>query len=125
MVEAINNIPGVGAISGAIGSIGGFLGFDVGGVVPGPIGAPQLAIVHGGETIVPTHDPGAMRRMADDYESAGPAPVAGGGDTYVYVDMTGAIVASQAEADRFVADAWNRAVRTTGRVNIIPSAVRR
>ena len=28
-------------------------GFQAGGVVPGPIGAPQLAVVHGGETITP------------------------------------------------------------------------
>jgi len=31
------------------------LKFDKGGIVPGRIGAPQLAIVHGGETILPTH----------------------------------------------------------------------
>jgi hypothetical protein len=29
--------------------------FDTGGVVPGPIGQPGLAIVHGGETVLPTH----------------------------------------------------------------------
>lgn len=58
-----------GAISGAAtgggggGGIGGFfgklLGFDTGGVVPGPAGSPQLAVVHGGETILPTHRGGA------------------------------------------------------------------
>jgi hypothetical protein len=31
------------------------LGFDEGGVVPGPIGAPRLIVAHGGETISPTH----------------------------------------------------------------------
>jgi hypothetical protein len=31
------------------------LAFDDGGIVPGPRGAPQSAIVHGGETILPTH----------------------------------------------------------------------
>lgn len=35
-------------------NIGG-LQFDKGGVVPGPIGAPRIATVHGGETILPTH----------------------------------------------------------------------
>ena len=30
-------------------------GFDSGGIVPGPRGRPQLAMVHGGETILPTH----------------------------------------------------------------------
>ena len=29
--------------------------FDSGGIVPGPIGRPGLAMVHGGETILPTH----------------------------------------------------------------------
>lgn len=33
-------------------------GFDSGGVVPGPTGAAQLAVVHGGETILPTHKSG-------------------------------------------------------------------
>ncbi len=27
--------------------------FQDGGVVPGPVGQPQLAVVHGGETVVP------------------------------------------------------------------------
>ena len=30
-----------------------FLGFQTGGIVPGPIGSPQTAIVHGGEEIKP------------------------------------------------------------------------
>jgi hypothetical protein len=30
-------------------------GYETGGVVPGARGAPQLAVVHGGETILPTH----------------------------------------------------------------------
>jgi hypothetical protein len=32
-----------------------FPGFAKGGVVPGPVGAPRLAVVHGGETVLPTH----------------------------------------------------------------------
>lgn len=36
--------------------------YAAGGVVPGPIGAPQLAVVHGGETITP---PGAASIMVD------------------------------------------------------------
>lgn len=31
----------------------GFLGFADGGIVPGPKGAPVLAVVHGGETVIP------------------------------------------------------------------------
>lgn len=33
-------------------------GFDEGGVVPGPIGAPRLILAHGGETVLPTHKTG-------------------------------------------------------------------
>ena len=42
-------------------NIGGSIGlnFDRGGVVPGPIGAPQVAVVHGGEMITP---PGQMAK---------------------------------------------------------------
>lgn len=43
------------------------LQFDKGGVVPGPIGSPQMAVVHGGETILPTHKGGSA-----------------GGDSYVF-----------------------------------------
>lgn len=35
------------------GRVGKWLGFQRGGIVPGPIGAPQLAVVHGGERIIP------------------------------------------------------------------------
>ena len=38
----------------------GVPGFAQGGVVPGPRGAPQLAMVHGGETILPTHRTGGQ-----------------------------------------------------------------
>ena len=31
----------------------GIPGFATGGVVPGPVGMPQLAVVHGGETVIP------------------------------------------------------------------------
>ena len=42
-------------IGGAVSGVKGLLGFDSGGIVPGPMGSPQLAVVHGGETILPTH----------------------------------------------------------------------
>ncbi len=46
-----------GAIKGAAGAVGSLLkklpSFDVGGYVPGPVGAPQLAVVHGGEYVTP------------------------------------------------------------------------
>lgn len=33
-------------------------GFQSGGIVPGPVGAPQLAMVHGGEEVIPTNRTG-------------------------------------------------------------------
>jgi hypothetical protein len=57
-------VPGVGtAIGAGVGAAGGavvvgvgkLLGFDDGGRVPGPKGAPQLILAHGGETVAPTH----------------------------------------------------------------------
>ncbi len=44
--------------SGGSGFLSGLLNFDGGGTVPGPMGAPRLAVVHGGEDIIP---PGAGR----------------------------------------------------------------
>lgn len=51
---------GIGDIGKAVHTVGGFLGgaahllgFSEGGVVPGPQGAPMLAMVHGGEVITP------------------------------------------------------------------------
>jgi hypothetical protein len=38
-------------------------GFEFGGIVPGPIGLPQIATVHGGETIIP-HSREGMREFA-------------------------------------------------------------
>jgi hypothetical protein len=37
------------------GRIGGVQRFQDGGIVSGPVGSPQPAIVHGGETVLPTH----------------------------------------------------------------------
>lgn len=50
--NVLKGIPGSGLslIGGAISHIPGFAD---GGVVGGPVGAPQLAVVHGGETVVP------------------------------------------------------------------------
>lgn len=47
--EALENSPW-GKLSGGVKDL---LGFAEGGVVPGPLGAPVPAIVHGGETIIP------------------------------------------------------------------------
>jgi hypothetical protein len=40
-------------ISTASSFLGGLLSFDEGGYVPGPVGAPTLAVVHGGEFVSP------------------------------------------------------------------------
>lgn len=58
--DAVSNaFSSVGNFSRSVGNkVSGFLGFDDGGVVPGAIGQPQLALVHGGETILPTHKQG-------------------------------------------------------------------
>jgi len=51
---ALGNMFG-GSKAGGGGFFGKLFGFDKGGVVPGPRGQPQLAVVEGGETILPTH----------------------------------------------------------------------
>ncbi len=48
-----------GQMGGIAGGIGKLLGFQQGGVVPGPIGQPRLAMVHGGEVITPPDEPAA------------------------------------------------------------------
>ena len=50
----------LGPLDELVGKAGSFVGglipgFDTGGVVPGPTGAPRLVLAHGGETILPTH----------------------------------------------------------------------
>ena len=46
----------LGGIAGGLGALGASIpGFDTGGIVPGPVGSPQLILAHGGETILPTH----------------------------------------------------------------------
>lgn len=57
---AMNNvISGAQNLAGnAVGSVKNFIGFDDGGIVPGGRGQPRLAVVHGGETILPTHKSG-------------------------------------------------------------------
>lgn len=82
-----------GVVGGVGGAIGGALGkipfFDDGGVVPGPIGAPRLAMVHGGETVLPTHK---------DPMAGGP-----GGPTFNFYGLTvPEVVEAIAREQRFV-----------------------
>ncbi len=39
-------------------------GMDNGGIVPGPLGSPQLILAHGGETVLPTHKMGGGLQWA-------------------------------------------------------------
>lgn len=55
LATAIRKVPTMsGRISAAHPGGGGAQEFAEGGVVKGPLGSPQLAIVHGGETVIPT-----------------------------------------------------------------------
>jgi hypothetical protein len=83
--------------SGIIGSIGDFFGgfFADGGVVPGSIGAPKLAVVHGGETITPV----------------GRASMAGGQVNYFTIDARGAQRGVSAEIRRAIDMSQQQAVK--------------
>jgi hypothetical protein len=51
-------VANIGKLGGAPGGIASALGlphFAEGGIVPGPLGAPTLAVVHGGETVIPAN----------------------------------------------------------------------
>ena len=63
VTDAVKEIPVVGQVLGVVGGVadkvGGFFGkvkesFAQGGIVPGPLGRPLLATVHGGEMVLPT-----------------------------------------------------------------------
>ena len=46
----------LGGIAGGLGAMGlNVPGFATGGMIPGPIGSPQLVLAHGGETVSPNH----------------------------------------------------------------------
>jgi len=97
------------AVEGALGPVGNFigsaasagasiLGFDDGGVVPGPTGAPRLVLAHAGETILPTHK---------DPDAGG----GGGGDTFA-VTFTGPVTV---RSDEDIVDIQRALARETGR----------
>ena len=76
VADAIRDVPGLGAalevFTGIAGKVGKALGFAEGGIVPGPLGRPLLATVHGGEMVLPV---GASRVIAQMLEGfrLGPA----------------------------------------------------
>jgi hypothetical protein len=55
-------IPGGDMISGAIGAVGGFLGFKNGGLIPGPVNMPMPIMAHGGEYVLSADIVDAIRR---------------------------------------------------------------
>jgi phage-related minor tail protein len=89
--------------------------FDVGGVVPGPVGSPQLILAHGGETILPTHDPAAMRAMAGSVSSA-PVTAGPAGDTY-YVEENHYHIAGSVLTERDLVGRLNKRGRGGRGVN--------
>ena len=74
VADAIRDIPGLGAALEVFTGIAGKVKerFDKGGIVPGPLGRPLLATVHGGEMVLPV---GASRVIAQMLEGfrLGPA----------------------------------------------------
>ena len=76
IADAIRDIPGLGAalevFTRIAGKVGKAVGFAEGGIVPGPLGRPLLATVHGGEMVLPV---GASRVIAQMLEGfrLGPA----------------------------------------------------
>ena len=83
VTDAVKDIPVVGQVldvaggvadkaKGLLGGIGKALGLAEGGIVPGPLGRPLLATVHGGEMVLPV---GASRVIAQMLEGfrLGPA----------------------------------------------------
>lgn len=101
-------------IGGGIDAIGGALGFDTGGVVPGPTGAPTLALVHGGETILPTHKAG-FRRSLDVGTAAIGSSAPSVPAQIVHNDFRGIVVRDDNDLDTIVR-AVNRTKRARGSV---------
>lgn len=62
-------------------------GYAGGGVVPGPIGKPQAAIVHGGETITPPGEITAATTGSIGGYGASPAAQVGGGQRGIFGDI--------------------------------------
>jgi len=54
-IRTLAKVPATAFKYSPIGLAKDLLGFQEGGVVPGPIGAPMPAIVHGGETVIPAN----------------------------------------------------------------------
>ena len=60
----LDAIPGGGIIGGAVGKIGGLLGFKNGGLIPGPVNMPMPIMAHGGEYVLSADIVDAIRKGA-------------------------------------------------------------
>ncbi len=87
--ELAAKIPGGGMVGNVMGMIPGFA---TGGVVPGPVGRPMLAVVHGGETVTP---PGDIERVVAGGGGFGP----GAGSTVHHWHIAGSLVARREFAE--------------------------
>lgn len=54
-------------IGGPLGILAEGLGFDDGGVIPGPKGSPKLILAHSGETVLPTHKMSAAQALTSAF----------------------------------------------------------
>ncbi len=76
VADAIRDIPGLGAaievFTGIAGKVGKVFTGAAGGVVPGPLGRPVPAIVHGGEMVLPVGASNAIAQMLEGFR-LGPA----------------------------------------------------
>ncbi len=76
IADAIRDIPGLGAalevFTGIAGKVGKVFSGAAGGVVPGPLGRPVPAIIHGGEMVLPTGASNVLAQMLEGFR-LGPA----------------------------------------------------
>ena len=74
VADAIRDIPGLGAALEVFTGIAGKVKerFDKGGIVPGPLGRPLLATVHGGEMVLPVGVSRVIAQMLEGFR-LGPA----------------------------------------------------
>lgn len=75
-----------------LGGAAGLLGFDEGGTVPGPRGAPRLILAHGGETVLPTHREPQLLSLAASGSQVSRTPDAMRAGETTYNDFRGLTV---------------------------------
>jgi len=85
-------------------------GFQFGGMVPGAMGKPQLAVVHGGEEVIPYHS----QRPSG---GGGGAPSGGGGASIQINLNAGAFMGSRAEARQMAEELYAQLVILAGSQN--------